>query len=481
MLISRLPQEKIKLQICNSKDKLSSLARYERLKAFRAPQDQPEDPADTCGETLLIERIPVGSSGVFEVMCSISLDRPLMSDQLKEELNPLVITIVSATSLPSSPVPFQTLQENCLPAYCQYKFHNLSVHRTNYHKHDTNIYFRDVNVIMAGLMRPEELQEFLSGPPLEIEVHDRDRNLQEKEKTPKKLAAGVDDDILYDVTHLRHKTKVFNYHGIARLNLSELLLGKKSLKMRLPIKCCPPPPLPGGRRRSWNNEMTDIAASREPIPQGHYFVASSQLKVKVEITCPLRMKNISSETEFLDGPFGRIIYLFDYNNVAAMAKLRSEILRINASAFHLRSNSPENIERALSNYIMNFEQDENKDLDFVTGFHILDKRTNIFVLEGLKHKAVKTLWEAVPMKLSGSKREQVVVLYNSNLGFFKRIYDSLLVGLSPIYLSEPLEAIVKQPLVYVRGKVPQSCLQALWRYPLKGKYNDLQVLLRLLK
>ncbi|KAF3855711.1 hypothetical protein F7725_016434 [Dissostichus mawsoni] len=41
-LISLLPH-KIQLQIWNSKDKLCSLARYERLKAFRWTQDQPDD------------------------------------------------------------------------------------------------------------------------------------------------------------------------------------------------------------------------------------------------------------------------------------------------------------------------------------------------------------------------------------------------------------------------------------------------------
>lgn len=273
-----------------------------------------------------------------------------------------------------------------MPVYCQYKFHNFSMHRTNYHKHDTNICFRDVNVILTGLMSPEELKEYLSGPPLEIEVHDRDRKLEEK-KIPAKLGLLSLPDIL---CAMKQKTTVRNFHGIASLNLNELLLGKKSLKVYLPIKCCPPPPLRDRKQSTWNNEMTETAASIEPMPPGRYFDANSELKIKVEIACPLSVKN--------DGPFGRIIFLFDYNNLSVMTSLRSEILKINASVFHLGSCSKENMEKALSNYTMNFKHDESKELDFVTGFHVLDKKTHIFVLEGLKHKAVKRLWEAVPMK-----------------------------------------------------------------------------------
>ena len=280
-----------------------------------------------------------------------------------------------------------------MPVYCQYKFHNLNVHRTNSHKHDTNIYFRDVNVILTGLMRPKELNEFLSGPPLVIEVHDHDRKLEETPKTPPMFGTGSDTDIPCGSTPLKQKTAVINSHGIANLDLSELLLGKRSLKTSVPIKCCPPPPL-------LDRKMADMAASREMMPQGHYFDANSQLKVQVEIACALNVKKDSCELESCDGPFGRIIYLFDYNNFSLMTKLRSEVLTINASAFHLDSHSHtvENIEKALSNYKMNFKHDESEDLDFVTGFHMLDKRTHVFVLEGMKHKAVRRLWEAVPMK-----------------------------------------------------------------------------------
>ncbi len=229
-------------------------------------------------------------------------------------------------------------------------------------------------MILTGLMCPEELKEFLAGPPVEIEVHDRDRKLEETSKSQKQTTA------------------VINSHGIASLKLFELLLGKKCLNAYLPIKSCPAPPLLDRERSAWNSDMTDPV----PIPQGLYLEAKSELKVKVEIACPLNIKNSNCESGSLNGPFGRIIYLLDYNNFSVMTKLRSEIHRINTSALRMGSYSLENIGKALSNY--KIKHDESKDLDIVTGFHVVDKRTHIFVLEGLKHKAVNRLWEAVPRK-----------------------------------------------------------------------------------
>ncbi|XP_058487178.1 uncharacterized protein FLJ43738, partial [Solea solea] len=576
MLIGLL-RHKIELQIWTSKDKLSSQARHERLKACRLSQDQPEDATHTCddtksmvnklralcektsntsmkhkfnmsfksnsdvgseteknlaafqkpktdacdlgntkennitsleispmcflyfpllflwlpGETSVTECFPVCSSSLFEVMCNVSLDSPLVSDQLKSDLNPLVIMILSASSMPSSPVPFHVLQEMCTPVYCQYKFHNLSVHRTNYHEHASDIYFRDVNVILTGLMSPQELQHFLASPPLQIEVHDRDRMLEEMPETLALGTAGSDEDTQSNAALLRHKTMGFNSYGLANLNLSEMLLGKKSLTVNLPIKCGPPPPKLDRERSAL--KTTDAAARREPMPQAHYYDANSQLKVRVEIACPLNSKDTGSES--YDGSFGRIIFLFHHNNVSVMTKLRSEILRINALAFNLHFLSHKYIERALSNNkgLMNLKGNESEDLDFVTGFHVRDKRTHIFVLEGLKHKAVRRLWEAVPMKteclnsiqypvlfcrMRGSEEEQVIVLYNSDLGFFKRLYDSLDVSLSPIYLYESLQTIIQQPLIYIRDVVPQRCFQALSRLSQLCKARQLKDVVR---
>lgn len=235
-------------------------------------------------------------------------------------------------------------------------------------------------------MSSEELRELLTGPPLEIEVHDRDRKIPNAHKSPFAEQTGPRSV----PTRFKRKTNAWNSYGVARINLSELLLGKRRLQLDLQIKRSPPPQNLNRKRRKGA-----CGASLDSMPQGHYF--DSNLKVRVEISRPLNF-NDSSELQLYDSPFGRIIYLFAYSNVSVMTTLRLEILKINAAAFHLASHSQETIEKVLPHYKMDLEQKSSTDLDFVSGFHVLDKKMNIFVLEGLRHRAVRRLWEKVPPK-----------------------------------------------------------------------------------
>ncbi|CDQ95856.1 unnamed protein product [Oncorhynchus mykiss] len=224
------------------------------------------------GDRCLTDCLETYSSGVYEGLCNITLDRPLISEKLKAELNPLVITILSASSLPSSPVPFHVLEEKCLPVYCQYQFHNTSKHRTKGQEHRTNVYFNDVNVIMTGLLSPGELLEVLRGPPLEIEVHDRDRKLEKVSTSPALFGTYPNDD------KLSKNSKHYDPCGLAKLNLNDLLQGQRSLKVKLALikekQDC---------SLDWERKMASMPGTGgvdgpEQQP-GHYFDANSQLKV----------------------------------------------------------------------------------------------------------------------------------------------------------------------------------------------------------
>ncbi|XP_018600056.2 uncharacterized protein FLJ43738 [Scleropages formosus] len=425
------------------------------------------------GEKSVTDYLVSRTPGIREGLCSITVDKALMSEELRMKLNPLVITVLSATSLPASPVPFHVLKEKCLPVYCQYKLPDMTMHRTKGEEHGSDLYFRDVNVILTGLLDPDELQQYLGGPPLEIEIHDRDRKLEEPATSPTVFGTEAEDNRLGSVSLLSCRRTRFNPfvnstsrqdpYGIATVDLSELLRGQRRFKATAAIKCSPPPDLSVCRWAEHEERMLGFPGVaygplEDPMPMGHYFEANSELKVQVEIAHPLK-HNIWH----LGYPFGRIIYFFRCKSSMALTRLRSEILKINAAAFHLNSATEEMIEKTLSCYEMSASEKNSKEMDVVTGFYLYDNKTHLFVLEGLKDKAIRRLWEKVPIKLSGSEEDQTKILYNSDQSFSTRLYHTLDLSLSPIHLHEALDNIMKQPLLYVREMVPRACFQALSR------------------
>ncbi|KAJ8360848.1 hypothetical protein SKAU_G00173730 [Synaphobranchus kaupii] len=405
--------------------------------------------------------------GACEGICNISIDKQLISEALRVELNPLVIRILSASSLPSAPVPYNVLKEKCLPVYCQYKFHTMNVHRTGGQEHGAHVYFRDVNVILTGLLSPGELRECLGGPPLMIEVHDRHRkNTDDPSGGP--ALSGVEpgiDQLRSGRTNrdlLREKSNPRNPCGIAKLDLSDLLHGQKCMKLSVPINGSAPLISAGEE-----SDGQDVDGPTEPpMPMGFYHYFNSVLKVWVDIAFPLTQLSSNADGHSPDCPFGRIIYKFTCRNSTALTRLRSEILRINAAAFQLDSYAEERVKTTLSCYEMGTKDQENKDLDVVTGFHVLDGHKHLFILEGLRDKAIKRLWETIPIRLCDSEEERVEVLYNSALSFSNRLYGTLDLSLGPVHLHKQLEIIMRQPEVYLRDTVPPACLHALSRLSL---------------
>lgn len=296
-----------------------------------------------------------------------------------------------------------------MPVYCQYKFHNMPAHRTKGLSYGSNINFKDVNVILTGLLQTEELLEFLRGPPLEIEVHDRDRKAEEPSCSPAIFGTEATDDKLASTavvptkqtcySPFREVRKHCDPYGIAKLKFSDLLRHPRCLTLSLPIRGSHPVQWLGTNKNECGETENEKAGALDvqdsAMPNGHYLKANSMLKVQVEIAHPILLGPDKSEGRC---PFSRIIYIFKYNNVAFLEKLRSEILRINTMAFQVHSYNKETTQRILQGHIMDAIERENKNLNALTGFHFLDKAQHLFILEGLKNEAIKDLWETAPLK-----------------------------------------------------------------------------------
>ncbi|XP_062441899.1 uncharacterized protein CFAP92 [Rhea pennata] len=424
------------------------------------------------GEDSVISRLEENNPKVLDAFVSFTVATPLLSERQRHELNPLIIKIRSATCLPNTPVPVEVLQKLCVPTYCKYKFYNFPVHQTHGQIHGTHVYFKDINVLLTGTMKPEELQGYLRGPPMEIEVHDRDRNVANDTKKPCLFGEDQADEKVGEVSLLACKSTIYNSftenkawhpHGIAKVSLADLLLGKRCLNISVPIHSCSAPNATTCKEENKNERTVGSVNSFSLLPMGHYLESDSLLKVRVEIAVPLRLQAEAADTEVTNYPYGCIIYIFDYNNASLLHDLVEEITEINAKALQLDCYPVPLIQMALATLKLKTTLKEVSQLDIVTGFHVLDGAIHLFVLEGLKDKAIKRLWDRHFERSYRPEDGQLEILYNSQLSFRQRLYLDLEAIMFHFRLCKPLFTITKQPLLYVRGMVPWTCFQALSR------------------
>ncbi len=104
------------------------------------------------------------------------------------------------------------------------------------------------------------------------------------------------------------------------------------------------------------------------------------------------------------------------------------------------------------------EQQTSKNFNLISGFHLISGKNHLFILEGLKDVGIKRIFNLInPSKNDNS----IEVIYNSEMAFSRRLYGSLEIDLMTIKLFEPLEEIVKKPLLYIRDMTPKDSFDAL--------------------
>ncbi|KFP04817.1 Uncharacterized protein FLJ43738, partial [Calypte anna] len=359
-----------------------------------------------------------------------------------------------------------------IPTYCKYKFHNFPPHQTHGQIHGTHVYFKDVNVLLTGLMKPGELQMCLQGPPLEIEVHDRDRNMENSKKEPSLSGKDETGEKVDKLSFLAckctdqkpfTKSTVRHPHGVAKVSLSDLLLGQKYLNISAPIHSCSASDPAALSEEDEKQTRTESMSSSSPLPMGHYLESDSVLTVRVEIAVPLGVHEENADAGVTSCPYGLIIYIFDYNNSSLLHDLVEQITEINAKGLQLDCSPVHLMGMALAASKLKTTPEKVSQLDVVTGFHLMDGSTHLFVLEGLKDKAIRRLWERHLERTHRQEGGQLEVLYNFQLSFHHRQYADLESLCYHFCLCQPLCTLTKQPLLYVRRMVPYICFQALSR------------------
>ncbi|XP_010352950.2 uncharacterized protein KIAA1257 homolog isoform X2 [Rhinopithecus roxellana] len=417
------------------------------------------------------------SANILDCLLTLKTEVPIMTEEQKQDLNPLTIKIKCASCLPSQPVPIQELERLCMPVYCKYQFHKTPVHKTKGEPHGTHVYFQDINVIFLGALHPSDLREYLEGPPMVVEVHDRDCKSEEFSQKPVLFGEDPLDSYLNfqalispretENNPFESENKMWYPYGIAQVSFADLLLGHKYLNLAVPIHSCEVQPThcsQDSRRR----KVVGLGVPRDghqhgPMPMGNYLEADSQLKLRVDIAVPLRAGARAADPNLGGSQFGRIIFVFDFKKVSLLHSLLQDITMINAKALGLDSYPVRTLQQILSAFKMRMRVQEQQYLDVLTGFHLLDGKTHLFILEGLANQGLRQLWENHQSWIPRSEHGKYKVLYNSQLLFRSRLYGDLEAILYHVHLFQPTELLLQQAVLFLRDTEWRQVFQALTR------------------
>ncbi|XP_045846697.1 uncharacterized protein KIAA1257 homolog isoform X2 [Meles meles] len=429
------------------------------------------------GWQTLVSRGRGKSASILDCFLTLKTEGPIMTEEQKQDLNPLTIKIKCVSCLPSQPVPFHELERLCIPVYCKYRFFKTPVHRTEGRPHGSRIHFQDINVIFLGAMQPSDLREYLEGPPMVVQVHDRDRKFEEYSRKPTLFGDDPLDACLNlqslispeetESNPFESQNKIWDPYGVAQVSFADLLLGQKYLNLVVPIHSCEPKPKHRGQdgksRKVVGFRVPTDGFQRNPMPMGNYLEANSLLKMRVDIAVPLQARAETPDPELSGTQFGRIIFVFDSKKISLLYGLLQDITMINAKALDLEAHPLRNIQQILSAFKMRVKIQESQDLDVLTGFHLLDGKLHLLILEGLADQGLKQLWDSHQSRITRAEQDKHKVLYNSALRFRHRLYADLETVLYQVHLFKPLSQLMKHSALYIRSSVLQKAFQALTR------------------
>ena len=195
----------------------------------------------------------------------------------------------------------------CVPVYTCYQFSSsCPAHQSKSFPHSPTINFNDFHVILLGTFDPTLLAELLRGPPLLVELHDRDRRVV-RNTSPTLFGRESKDIVLGTHAFTRSSLsggsqeakKPWDPYGITRIDLSGLLLGQRVMQMKCPVVC-------GPRSHAHDHTSSPLVETEGDfglmscsqsicLPPGDYIGSHCELSVIVELTYPLQLSasNIS--------------------------------------------------------------------------------------------------------------------------------------------------------------------------------------------
>ena len=139
----------------------------------------------------------------------------------------------------------------------------------------------------------------------------------------------------------------------------------------------------------------------------------------------------------------RFIYITDYNDGDLMFSLKKLFEEINQKTFSLLSTK--------EIYTRNLTESErdNNEIDYISGFQLIDKAYRITILEGITGLGMKIVKETLPKTKLNNKN--LKIFSNLKILFNKRIYSKFNLCLKFIKLSRNLQNILQTYEIYEKA------------------------------
>ena len=257
--------------------------------------------------------------------------------------------------------------------YVQYTFPTTPLFRTPGLPHSSFLTFLSSNVIFLGTIERSVLLEHLRGPPLVIEIHDRDTTLKSR-STDAIFGDDSKDDLIgihafsSNLPNLvdRDQSRFHSPYGIAILDLRRLLEGHTTLEIAIPVT-----------RGPRNSMEASLPLSKFDPPPGDYLESGCELTIRIELGQPLTFldpiakaksprhipkwkkkvkkciptpPSVSPKPHQVTSPFNRVVYVISSEGLALLQQLLTKVNEINAKSLGLESLPSNVLQAALSTY-----------------------------------------------------------------------------------------------------------------------------------
>ena len=152
----------------------------------------------------------------------------------------------------------------------------------------------------------------------------------------------------------------------------------------------------------------------------------------------------------------RYIYISTYQDYNLMSNLKQCFEEINQKAFNFPSS------KEVYTYNLSPQEQDNNEIDYISGFQLTDKNIRITILEGITGKGMQQVKDLLPKnKLNDNK---VKILSNTQVLFDKRIYSKFNLALKLIKLRQNLHKYLETYTLYENAN----------RFRMTGIYKEIR-------